>query len=136
MCGGKRISDTCYQCTVLYAPPDDSVVSQNEIFGPVVMVYPYKDIDDAIQRANALPYSFQASIFSKKIDTLLYASQNLDASAVMMNDHTAFRVDWMPFTGFKQSGLGTVVFPIRWMICRQISCLYFVHSPQFNQSAE
>lgn len=106
MCGGKRISDTCYQCTVLYDPPDDSIVSQNEIFGPVVMVYPYKDIDDAIQRANSLQYSFQASIFSKNVDTLLYAGQNLDASAIMMNDHTAFRVDWMPFAGLKQSGLG------------------------------
>lgn len=106
MCGGKRFSETCYQCTVLYDPPDDSIVSQNEIFGPVVMVYPYKDIDDVIQRANALTYSFQASIFSKNIDTLLYAGQNLDASAVMMNDHTAFRVDWMPFAGLNQSGLG------------------------------
>jgi len=107
MCGGKKIFNTCYECTVLYDPPDDSIVSQKEIFGPVVMIYPYKNINDAIQRANVLPFSFQASVFSKNIDTLLYASKHLDASAVMMNDHTAFRVDWMPFSGLKQSGLGT-----------------------------
>ena len=37
----------------------------------------------------------------------MYVSDRLAASAVMVNEHTAFRVDWMPFAGLKQSGLGT-----------------------------
>ena len=104
--GGKRISDTCYECTVLYDPPADALVSQNEIFGPVVCVYPYQDMSEAIERANSLPFAFQASVFAKDIDSVMAAVKQLDAAAVMVNDHTAFRVDWMPFAGLKQSGLG------------------------------
>jgi acyl-CoA reductase-like NAD-dependent aldehyde dehydrogenase len=43
----------------------------------------------------------------RDLDKALYASRRLDASTVMINDHTAFRVDWMPFAGLRQSGLGT-----------------------------
>ena len=104
--GGKQISDSCYQATVLLNPPDDAIISKNEIFGPVVCIYSYTDIDDAITRANSLDVAFQASVFSKNIDTCMHAFKQLDASAVMINDHTAFRVDWMPFAGLKHSGHG------------------------------
>ncbi len=50
------------------------------------------------------PYAFQASVFTGDIDTALRASRRLDASAVMVNDHPAFRVDWMPFAGLRESG--------------------------------
>ena len=103
--GGKRISETSYECTVLFDPPADVKVSQLEVFGPVVCVYPYRDLDEAIARANSIPYAFQAAVFTGDIDTALRASTRLDASAVMVNDHSAFRVDWMPFAGIKQSGL-------------------------------
>ena len=106
ICGGTRISASCYPPTVLLNPPDDAYVSQKEVFGPVICVYSYDSIDDALSRANALPYAFQASVFTRNIDTAMYAYKRLDASAVMVNDHTAFRVDWMPFAGLKKSGLG------------------------------
>lgn len=105
LAGGKRISDTCYECTVLLDPPADAKVSQREIFGPVICVYSYRDIDQAIERANALPYAFQAAVFTRDIDTAMHAFSQLNASAVMINDHTAFRVDWMPFGGLGESGL-------------------------------
>lgn len=105
--GGNRLSNSCYECTVLYDPPQYSKVSQNEIFGPVINVYPYSDLGEAITRANALPVAFQAAVFTRNIDTALGVSSKLDAAAVMVNDHTAFRVDWMPFAGLRQSGLGT-----------------------------
>lgn len=104
--GGEKISDSCYPATTLFDPPDDAMISQNEVFGPVICVYPYDDIDDALARANSLDVSFQAAIFSKNIDTCMHAFKQLDASAVMINDHTAFRVDWMPFAGLKHSGHG------------------------------
>lgn len=104
--GGKALSVSTFECTVLYAPSVESKVSREEIFGPVVCIYPYDEIDDAIAQANSLPYAFQAALFSKDIDTATYAYKKLDASAVMINDHTAFRVDWMPFAGLRQSGLG------------------------------
>ena len=104
--GGKRISDSCFQPTVILNPSDDAIISQKEIFGPVVVVYSYKTLDEAISRANQLDVSFQAAVFTKNIDTALKAVKSLNATAVMVNDHTAFRVDWMPFGGAKTSGLG------------------------------
>ena len=104
--GGKRISDSCYEPTVILNPADDALVSTKEVFGPVVCIYSYSDIEDAFNRANALDVSFQAAVFTKNLDTALRAIKRLNGTAVMVNDHTAFRVDWMPFGGAKASGLG------------------------------
>ncbi|MFT5829715.1 MAG: acyl-CoA reductase-like NAD-dependent aldehyde dehydrogenase [Bacteroidia bacterium] len=104
--GGKRISPTTYEPTVLWEPKDSSTISQQEVFGPVVAIYAYDDIDDAIARANSLNVCFQASIFTSNLNTALGVSRRLNGMAVMVNDHTAFRVDWMPFGGSKLSGLG------------------------------
>ncbi|WP_088921899.1 aldehyde dehydrogenase family protein [Granulosicoccus antarcticus] len=106
LCGGKKLSETCYAPTVLLNPDDTATVSQNEIFGPVVCIYSYKDKSEAIARANALPYAFQASIYTNDLTDALDTSSKLNATAVMVNDHTAFRVDWMPFGGRDASGLG------------------------------
>jgi len=129
MAGGKRLSDTTYQPTVLYNPSDHCKVSQQEIFGPVVCVYPYHDMDDAIKRANALPFAFQASVFTKNIDSAMKAYSHLNASAVMINEHTAFRTDWMPFAGLRQSGLGVGGIPhtLRDM---QIEKMMVIHSDE------
>ncbi len=105
--GGKKLSNTTYAPTVLLNPTADAKVSTNEIFGPAVCVYGYDDMDSAIEQANALPFAFQASVFTKDLDVAMKAVQNLDATAVMVNDHTAFRVDWMPFAGRRQSGYNT-----------------------------
>ena len=106
LCGGERIGETCYAPTVLYDPPADSKVSTEEVFGPVICIYPFSQIDEAISRANSLPYAFQAAVFTRDIDTATRVYRRIDASAVMVNDHTAFRVDWMPFAGLRHSGLG------------------------------
>ncbi len=106
LCGGKRISDSLYEPTVLFNPSDESKVSKKEVFGPVVCVYSYKNIDEAIARANSLSVSFQGAVFTKNIDLALKVVKQLNGTAVMVNDHTAFRVDWMPFGGAKTSGLG------------------------------
>ncbi len=103
---GGEIIGNCYQPTVLLNPPADSIVSTKEIFGPVICVYSYNNVDDALKQANALPFAFQASVFTQSIDNALHAYKHFNASAVMINDHTAFRVDWMPFAGLRHSGLG------------------------------
>lgn len=105
--GGKRLSETTLQPAVLLDPAADAKISTLEVFGPVVAVYRYRDLDEAIRRANALPTAFQASIFAQDIDVALRAADRLDASAVMINDPTAFRTDWMPFAGRRESGYGT-----------------------------
>ena len=106
LCGGKRISDTCYQPTVLINPPIEAKVSTLEIFGPVVCVYSYTDRDKAIEMANSLDVHFQAAVFTENLDVALDCIKKLNATAVMVNDHTAFRVDWMPFGGRDASGIG------------------------------
>ena len=104
--GGKKIGATCYAPTIILNPPDEVKVSTHEIFGPVVNIYPFKDRLKAIERANLTPFSFQAAVFTRSIDTALDTAKRMNATAVMINDHTAFRVDWMPFGGRKDSGLG------------------------------
>ncbi len=106
LAGGKRISNTCYAPTVILDPPDDANVSTSEVFGPVVCVYSCKDKKEALDRANSLSVAFQAAVYTKDLDTALELGNKLDATAVMVNDHTAFRVDWMPFGGRRGSGIG------------------------------
>ncbi|WP_038249300.1 aldehyde dehydrogenase family protein [Ghiorsea bivora] len=106
MCGGTVLEHQSYAPTVLLNPPVDTKVSTLEVFAPVVCVYAYTDVHDAIAQANALDVAFQAAVYSQDIDNAMYIAQQLDASAVMVNDHTAFRVDWMPFAGLRHSGLG------------------------------
>ena len=105
--GGVRFNDFVFAPTVLVDPPHDTKVSSQEIFGPVVCVYGYDNVQEAIDLANALPVAFQAAVFTQDINAAMAAVKKLDAAAVMVNDHTAFRVDWMPFAGRRTSGLGT-----------------------------
>jgi acyl-CoA reductase-like NAD-dependent aldehyde dehydrogenase len=104
--GGERISERVYAPTVIVDPPETIQVSLQEVFGPVTCVYPYTNLDEAVRRANSLPFAFQAAVFARDIDVAMKAARSLDASAVLVNDHTAFRADWMPFAGRRQSGYG------------------------------
>ena len=127
--GGNAISDTCYECTVLATPSLESKVSTAEIFGPVVCVYEYDDLDWAIKQANSLPLSFQASVFTNNLDTAMRVYKRIDASAVMLNDHTAFRIDGMPFAGLKQSGLGVGGIPYS-IEDMQVNKMLVINSPE------
>lgn len=104
--GGKKIGRTSYAPTVLYNPPPTAKVSTQEIFGPVVCVHAYEDVADALAQANSLDYAFQAAVFSHNLDWAVDMVGRLDATAVMVNDHSAFRADWMPFAGRRHSGYG------------------------------
>lgn len=104
--GGGRLSDTTLIPSVLVDPPRDSKVATMEVFGPLTCVFPFQTLDEAIIEANSLPFAFQSSIFTRDLTHALDAAERLDASAVMINDHTAFRTDWMPFAGRNASGYG------------------------------
>ena len=106
ICGGKRLSKTTYEPTILLNPNYNENVSKSEIFGPVICVYDCKSNEEAIDRANSLEFAFQSAVFSNNLKESMFYFHNLDSSAVMINDHTAFRVDWMPFAGRRQSGYG------------------------------
>ncbi len=104
--GGKPMSKTCYEPTLVLNPAPTATLSTAEVFGPVCCVYSYSELDEAVQRANSLPFAFQSAIFTEDLSRAFYATERLEARTVLVNDHTAFRVDWMPFGGYKQSGLG------------------------------
>jgi acyl-CoA reductase-like NAD-dependent aldehyde dehydrogenase len=106
LCGGKRLENNCYAPTVLLDPPTDARVSTLEIFGPVICVYSYDDLDKTVAQANSLPTAFQAAIFGKDMSQVMPLVRSIDASAIMINDHSAFRDDVMPFSGLRESGLG------------------------------
>lgn len=132
LCGGERVGRQGYAGTVLFNPPPDARVTREEIFGPVVCVYPYEELDEAIARANDSPFAFQAAVFTNDLNTALRAYDRLEAAAVMINQHTAFRVDWMPFAGLKQSGHGIGGIP-HTMADMQVEKLLVLKSPSLNR---
>ena len=104
--GGAALTDTLYAPTVIFNPPPDCRLMTEETFGPVVCVAPWFRVRDALELANGLPTAFQAAVFTRDIDAAMEIAAGLDASAVMVNDHAAFRADWTPFGGWRSSGLG------------------------------
>ena len=103
--GGKRNFATVSP-TVLVDVPGSSPISCQEAFGPVLAVYPYEKLEDAIERANATPYGLQAGIFTSDIQRAFWAARKLDVGGVMINDIPMYRADHMPYGGVKESGTG------------------------------
>jgi glyceraldehyde-3-phosphate dehydrogenase (NADP+) len=105
LCGGKR-QGAVMEPTVLESVPETAKIHTDEIFGPTVNLYPISDIDEAIEKANSLPFGLHAAILAKDINIALKAAYNLDCGGVIINDSTDYRLDSMPFGGIKNSGLG------------------------------
>ncbi|OQY28068.1 MAG: aldehyde dehydrogenase [Anaerolineaceae bacterium 4572_5.2] len=103
--GGKR-NGSFYDPTALADLPETCELAQEEIYGPVVILYRFHTLDEAIQRANDVDYGLQAGIFTRDIQTAFQAAADLQCGGVMINDSTDYRIDDMPFGGVKGSGLG------------------------------
>ena len=84
----------------------DCRVYRNEVFGPVLVLEPFSDFDQALEVINASRYGLQAGLFVRDIGKILRAWDTLDVGGVIINDIPAFRVDHMPYGGVKDSGLG------------------------------
>ncbi|MCC6217348.1 MAG: aldehyde dehydrogenase family protein [Polyangiaceae bacterium] len=104
--GGARVARQAFAPTLLADPPESTRVMREEVFGPVVCVSPFDTLEEAVSRANSTRWAFQAAVFTADLGHALATARGLDASAVLVNDHTAFRADWMPFGGRRESGLG------------------------------
>lgn len=103
--GGRRSFATIAPC-VLTGVPDSCDISCREAFGPVVAIYRYRELDEAIQRANATPYGLQAGIFTNDLGRAFRAARRIEVGGVMINDVPAWRADHMPYGGVKESGMG------------------------------
>lgn len=91
---------------VLSGVPADAALSREEAFGPVVIVDPFDDFDDALDRVNASRFGLQAGVFTRDVDRMHRAWDRLEVGAVVINEIPSFRLDPMPYGGVKASGLG------------------------------
>lgn len=105
--GGSALSETLYAPTLLVGLAEGSRMATDEVFGPVCAIQPFRDLEEAVRLANSVPFAFQSSVYTQDIDRAWWAADRLEASTVMINEQPAFRVDWMPFGGYKESGTGT-----------------------------
>lgn len=105
LCGGKREGAIVYP-TVLENVSEDAKIHKEEVFGPTVNLYPIKDLNEGIEKANSLPFGLHTAIFTNDLNLALKAAYKLDCGGVMINDSTDYRLDSMPFGGVKYSGLG------------------------------
>lgn len=103
--GGEE-SGAGFQPTLLADAAPDSRAATEEIYGPVTLVAPFGDIDEAIELANSTIYGLQSAIFTANLNTAYSAAARLRTGGVMVNESTDFRIDAMPFGGLGASGLG------------------------------
>jgi acyl-CoA reductase-like NAD-dependent aldehyde dehydrogenase len=90
--------------TVLTDVQPDMKVCNLEVFGPVVAVQTYRDVDDAFRLANDTRYGLQAAIFTRDLPLALRAARELDFGGVLVNEVPTWRTDQMPYGGIRDSG--------------------------------
>jgi glyceraldehyde-3-phosphate dehydrogenase (NADP+) len=103
--GGER-DGSFVQPTVLVGAEERMKVSCEELFAPVVGLYPYDDPRDAIERAGTSDFGLQAGIFTNDLRLVDLAFDALEVGGLNVNDVSTFRIDHMPYGGVKQSGFG------------------------------
>ncbi|KIL17505.1 aldehyde dehydrogenase family protein [Bacillus safensis] len=105
LCGGKR-NGASITPAILLNPPKQAKVVCEEVFGPVVSILPYEELEEAIKEANDSRYGLQAGIFTNQLDVALHAAKELETGGVVINGTSNFRLDHWPYGGIKRSGLG------------------------------
>ena len=103
--GGRRKGAVLWP-TVLTAVPRTSRAYCEEVFGPVVVVETYSSLTEVIAAANDTPYGLHAAIFTSSLDAAFTAIYGLEAGAVLVNEATQWRTEFVPFGGIKSSGSG------------------------------
>jgi acyl-CoA reductase-like NAD-dependent aldehyde dehydrogenase len=112
VCGGGRLTGGDYdrglfvQPTIFDNVNNDIRIAREEIFGPVLSVITFKDADDALRQANDSIYGLASAVWTKNIDTAFKMSKGLQAGTVWVNAYHASGMPFMPYGGYKQSGIG------------------------------
>lgn len=92
--------------TILTHVPRECSIMSEEAFGPVVCINPYEDEEELLNFLNEKDYVFEAAMFTRDISRAMRIATGFSAMTFVINNHTAFRVDQMPFGGHKKAGLG------------------------------
>jgi len=111
---GGRAEGSFFPPTVLVDTPFEAQVCSNEAFAPLVVAFPFDDLDDAIAAVNDSFYGLQTGIFTNDLEHSWRAFNELEVGGVIVNDIPTYRVDHMPYGGVKDSGLGRE--GLRWAI--------------------
>jgi succinate-semialdehyde dehydrogenase/glutarate-semialdehyde dehydrogenase len=107
LAGGQRINNRgyFYPLTVLADVPDDALAMKEEPFGPLALVNPVRDLDEAIAKANALPFGLAAYAFTQSADNVQRISNDVETGNLTINHFVASTAE-TPFGGVKDSGYG------------------------------
>lgn len=103
--GGRREGSLLWP-TILADVPRSARVYCAEVFGPVVVVEPYDELDEAIDAANSTQYGLHSAVFTASLDVAFHVIQRLDVGGVVVNDASQWRTEFVPFGGVKRSGIG------------------------------
>ena len=105
--GGKRVGNKGYfiQPTIFDGVKDNMRIAKEEIFGPVMNILKFKDVDEVVQRGNKTFYGLAAAIWTKDITKAHRLANSLRAGTVWVNCYDVFDAA-APFGGFKMSGIG------------------------------
>jgi acyl-CoA reductase-like NAD-dependent aldehyde dehydrogenase len=101
---GGAVDGSVYRPTVLTNVTPDMKVCALEVFGPVVGIASYDDVDDALRLANDTRYGLQAAIWTNDLSLAMRAVKTLDFGGVLVNEVPTFRADQMPYGGVRDSG--------------------------------
>ncbi|WP_020007719.1 aldehyde dehydrogenase family protein [Salinicoccus albus] len=105
--GGNRKGNNGYfvEPTIFAEVEDDMTIAREEIFGPVMSVFVFDDVEEVIKRANDSEYGLAASVWTENIRKGHYIAGKLEAGTVWVNDF-GLELETMPFGGYKKSGIG------------------------------
>jgi putative phosphonoacetaldehyde dehydrogenase len=102
--GGRK--GALLEPTVIADVPRDAEMVVCESFGPLAPILTVRDLDDAIQLANATPYGLSAGVVTNSLDRAIKAIKTLRCGTVNINEVPGYRIESSPFGGIKDSGLG------------------------------
>lgn len=105
LCGGQS-NGTVLDATVLENVSPNCDIYAQEVFGPVSMLIPFSNFDEALSAINESRFGLQAGLFVTDINKINYAWEKLDVGGVIVGDAPSWRADNMPYGGVKDSGIG------------------------------
>ena len=103
--GGQRRGNLLMP-TILVGATRQMRVLCEEIFAPVVSVIPFDSLDEAVEQINSTEFGLACGIFTRDINTALLTARRLHVGVVHINESSSSRVDLIPFSGVKDSGMG------------------------------
>jgi len=103
---GGKADGTYFPPTILTDVPPTAQVCSNEAFAPLVVAFPFRDLDEAIAKVNDSMFGLQTGVFTNDLAGAWRAFSELEVGGVIINDVPTYRTDHMPYGGVKDSGLG------------------------------